>query len=302
MKIINYWTGAALAIIATITTSLVLSTGEAEPAMSAAILLLSTLALGWGAGAHASRHQVDRLTRLERARRVQALCHAADRDRMEAEIERLQRQIADSTPSAYDWCPECHTRQSTPQAEDLTPDQVDTLIASYTGLDRAATPDAFSDAERLVYAVIAGGGDVDPPLVDGMGAAPAAAQTEPNAPETRMDTGGQALLEQARPQSEDGPGPALDQGDTGIPVPAPRSPEIGLRKSQQAAPVPDQSHPSATDGPGGAPADEPDEVSAALLRGIFAIAGFIGPICTQRVVAAMSPAAPAPNQQEQGAK
>lgn len=86
----NIYLLIAVAIIGTITGSLAMSLGETEPAASAAIILLSVLLLGWGAGRMSSQAEIDRLTSIETARRVQANCLVAMRNRLENELESLR--------------------------------------------------------------------------------------------------------------------------------------------------------------------------------------------------------------------
>lgn len=86
----NIYLVIAMAIIGIITGSLAVSLGEVEPAASAAIILVSVLVLGWGAGAMSSRAEIDRLTSIETGRRVQANCLVAMRNRLENELETLR--------------------------------------------------------------------------------------------------------------------------------------------------------------------------------------------------------------------
>lgn len=86
----NIYLIIAMAIIGIITGSLAVSLGEVEPAASAAIILVSVLVLGWGAGAMSSRAEIDRLTSIETGRRVQASCLVAMRNRLENELETLR--------------------------------------------------------------------------------------------------------------------------------------------------------------------------------------------------------------------
>ena len=85
----NIYLIIAVAIIGAITGSLAMSLGEIEPAASAAIILLSVLVLGWGAGSVASRAEIDRLTSIETGRRIQASCLITTRTRLERDIEQL---------------------------------------------------------------------------------------------------------------------------------------------------------------------------------------------------------------------
>lgn len=86
----NFYILIAVAIISGITTSLAMSLGDIEPALSAAIVLFSVLVLGWGAGRMAGRAEIDRLTSIETGRRIQANCHVITRNRLEADLEQLQ--------------------------------------------------------------------------------------------------------------------------------------------------------------------------------------------------------------------
>ncbi|WP_426072218.1 hypothetical protein [Janthinobacterium sp. DSP2-3-3] len=86
---INIYLLIAVAIIGTITGSLAMSLGEIEPAASAAIILLSVLVLGWGAGSMSSQAEIDRLTSIETGRRIQASCLITTRNRLEREIAQL---------------------------------------------------------------------------------------------------------------------------------------------------------------------------------------------------------------------
>lgn len=86
----NIYLLIAVAIIGTITGSLAMSLGEIEPAASAAIILLSVLVLGWGAGSVSSQAEIDRLTSIETARRIQANCAIITRNRLECDLDQLQ--------------------------------------------------------------------------------------------------------------------------------------------------------------------------------------------------------------------
>lgn len=86
----NIYLIIAVAIIGAITGSLAMSLGEIEPAVSAAIILVSVLVLGWGAGARSAQAEIDRLTSIETGRRVQASCLIAMRNRLESELESLR--------------------------------------------------------------------------------------------------------------------------------------------------------------------------------------------------------------------
>ncbi|PKV47964.1 hypothetical protein CLU92_5492 [Janthinobacterium sp. 61] len=85
----NTYLVIAMAIIGIITGSLAVSLGEIEPAVSAAIILVSVLVLGWGAGARSAQAEIDRLTSIETGRRVQASCLITTRNRLERELEQL---------------------------------------------------------------------------------------------------------------------------------------------------------------------------------------------------------------------
>lgn len=86
----NFYIIIAVAIISGITTSLAMSLGDIEPALSAAIVLFSVLVLGWGAGRMSSQAEIDRLTSIETGRRIQASCLVAMRNRLENELESLR--------------------------------------------------------------------------------------------------------------------------------------------------------------------------------------------------------------------
>ncbi len=86
---INIYLLIAVAIIGAITGSLAMSLGEIEPAASAAIILVSVLVLGWGAGSVSSQAEIDRLTSIETGRRIQASCLITTRNRLERELEQL---------------------------------------------------------------------------------------------------------------------------------------------------------------------------------------------------------------------
>ena len=85
----NIYLIIAVAIIGAITGSLAMSLGEIEPAASAAIILVSVLLLGWGAGSVSSQAEIDRLTSIETGRRIQASCLITTRNRLERELEQL---------------------------------------------------------------------------------------------------------------------------------------------------------------------------------------------------------------------
>ena len=85
----NIYLIIAVAIIGAITGSLAMSLGEIELAASAAIILVSVLVLGWGAGTMSSQAEIDRLTSIETGRRIQASCLIITRNRLERELEQL---------------------------------------------------------------------------------------------------------------------------------------------------------------------------------------------------------------------
>ena len=85
----NIYLITAVAIIGAIAGSLAMSLGEIEPALSAAIILVSVLLLGWGAGTISAQAEIDRLTSIETGRRIQASCLITTRNRLEREIEQL---------------------------------------------------------------------------------------------------------------------------------------------------------------------------------------------------------------------
>lgn len=85
----NLYLVIAVAIIGAITGSLAVSLGSIEPALTAAIILLSVLVLGWGAGTMSSRAEIERLTGIDEARRIQASCLVNTRNRLERELEQL---------------------------------------------------------------------------------------------------------------------------------------------------------------------------------------------------------------------
>lgn len=87
---INIYLLIAVAIIGAITGSLAMSLGEIEPAASAAIILVSVLVLGWGAGNMSSRAEIERLTGIEEAHRIRANCLITARNRLEGDLEQLR--------------------------------------------------------------------------------------------------------------------------------------------------------------------------------------------------------------------
>ena len=96
MKFVNFYSGTALVLIASLLGSLGAATGETAPPLIVGALLFTVLALGWAGGASDARHELDRLTRLEAGRQLKATCDAAARDRLEAMNEALCAQARDS--------------------------------------------------------------------------------------------------------------------------------------------------------------------------------------------------------------
>lgn len=96
MKFINFYSGTALVLIASLLGSLGSTTGELAPPLVLAALLATVLVLGWAGGASDARHEVDRLTKLEAGRQLQMACNAAARDRLETAAEVLRTQVRDS--------------------------------------------------------------------------------------------------------------------------------------------------------------------------------------------------------------
>ncbi|WP_426076495.1 hypothetical protein [Janthinobacterium sp. PSPC3-1] len=86
----NLYLVIAVAIIGTITGSLAASLGSVEPALTAAIILLSVLVLGWGAGTMSSCAEIERLTGIEEAHRIRANCLITARSRLEGDLEQLR--------------------------------------------------------------------------------------------------------------------------------------------------------------------------------------------------------------------
>lgn len=95
MKFINFYSGTALALITSLMGSLGAATGEMAPPLIVGALLFTVLVLGWAGGASDSRHELERLTRLEAGRQLQMTCNAAARDRLEATNEALRAQVKD---------------------------------------------------------------------------------------------------------------------------------------------------------------------------------------------------------------
>ena len=96
MKFINFYSGTALVLIASLLGSLGNTTGDLAPPLVLGALLATVLVLGWAGGASDARHEVDRLTRLEAGRQLQMACNAAARDRLETAAEVLRAQVKDS--------------------------------------------------------------------------------------------------------------------------------------------------------------------------------------------------------------
>lgn len=95
MKFVNFYSGTALVLIASLLGSLGSTTGELAPPLVLAAMLATVLVLGWAGGASDARHELDRLTRLEAGRQLQVTCNAAARDRLEATNEALRAQVGD---------------------------------------------------------------------------------------------------------------------------------------------------------------------------------------------------------------
>jgi len=86
----NLYLVLALSIICTLACSLAVSAGDSVPAAAAAILLMVILVLGWAAGRMDARAEIARLSSIESARRIQASCLIAMRNRLEDELELLR--------------------------------------------------------------------------------------------------------------------------------------------------------------------------------------------------------------------
>lgn len=95
MKFINFYSGTALLLIISLLGSLGAATGELAQPMIVGALLFTVLVLGWAGGASDARAEIDRLTRLEAGRQLQATCNAAARDRLEEANETLRAHLAD---------------------------------------------------------------------------------------------------------------------------------------------------------------------------------------------------------------
>ena len=96
MKFVNFYSGTAMVLIASILGNLGSATGELAPPLVLGALLATVLVLGWAGGASDARHELDRLTRLEAGRQLKATCDAAARDRLETAAEVLRAQLRDS--------------------------------------------------------------------------------------------------------------------------------------------------------------------------------------------------------------
>lgn len=95
MKYVNFYSGMALVLIASLLGSLGSTTGELAPPLVLGALLATVLVLGWAGGASDSRHELDRLTRLESGRQLLAQSHIRQRDQLEASNEALRAQVKD---------------------------------------------------------------------------------------------------------------------------------------------------------------------------------------------------------------
>ena len=95
MKFINFYSGTALALIASLLGSLGAATGEMAPPLIVGALLFTVLVLGWAGGASDARAELDRLTRLESSRQLLAQSHIRQRDQLEASNEALRAQVKD---------------------------------------------------------------------------------------------------------------------------------------------------------------------------------------------------------------
>lgn len=95
MKFINFYSGTALVLIASLLGSLGAATGEMAPPLIVGALLFTVLVLGWAGGASDARAELDRLTRLESGRQLLAQSHIRQRDQLEASNEALRAQVKD---------------------------------------------------------------------------------------------------------------------------------------------------------------------------------------------------------------
>ena len=96
MKYVNFYSGTAMVLIASLLGSLASATGQMAPPLIVGALLITVLVLGWAGGASDARHELDRLTRLEAGRQLQMTCNAAERDRLETAAEVLRAKVRDS--------------------------------------------------------------------------------------------------------------------------------------------------------------------------------------------------------------
>ncbi|ATD62527.1 MAG: hypothetical protein ACOH2S_27490 [Janthinobacterium svalbardensis] len=95
MKYVNFYSGMALVMIASILGSLGSATGELAPPLILGALLFTVLVLGWAGGASDARHELDRLTRLESGRQLLAQSHIRQRDQLEEANETLRAKLKD---------------------------------------------------------------------------------------------------------------------------------------------------------------------------------------------------------------
>lgn len=99
MKYVNFYSGTAMVLIASLLGSLASATGQMAPPLIVGALLITVLVLGWAGGASDARHEVDRLTRLESGRQLLTQSHIKQRDQLEAALARLQHRIEEVTAS-----------------------------------------------------------------------------------------------------------------------------------------------------------------------------------------------------------
>ena len=99
MKYVNFYSGTAMVLIASLLGSLASATGQMAPPLIVGALLITVLVLGWAGGASDARHEVDRLTRLESGRQLLTQSHIKQRDKLEAALARLQHRIEEVTAS-----------------------------------------------------------------------------------------------------------------------------------------------------------------------------------------------------------
>lgn len=95
MKFVNFYSGMAVIMISSIVTTISTATGELMPPLIVGALFLSTLVLGMAAGAAGAKAEIERLTRLEAGRQLQAECNARSRDRLEEVSESLRAELKD---------------------------------------------------------------------------------------------------------------------------------------------------------------------------------------------------------------